>query len=222
MNRRSLIFLAVFSGLALVAADKPVWLAMELEDVEIRARLVRDAEEIAALVGGDLDREFILVELEVKPLYNTNVILTREDFELHAFRNNERSSAASPDQVAGESVLVLGKGQVTRSGGVFSESREPVIVGGAPGTGTQPKVLGNPSNRGIGGGTSSTVSIETEAETRSAATLLDRLGQQELPMGETRTTVRGYLYFQVNPKHGPKTLSLNYDGSAGESRIAFK
>jgi hypothetical protein len=111
-----------------------------------------------------------------------------------------------------------------QGGGVFSNSNDPVIIGGAPGTGSQPRRIDNPSNRGIGGGTTSTGTVEISAkEDKGAGTsLLDRLGNMELPMGETRAPVRGYLYFQLSQKYKPKKLGFTYDGTAGECKIRFQ
>ena len=77
--------------------------------------------------------------------------------------------------------------------------------------------MGVGSGSGVPGGIGS-----LSNETRPEATLLDRLQRLELPVGETREQVRGYLYFQVTPKHKPKHFVLGYDGSAGEYKIYFK
>ena len=100
----------ISGAVALIAAEPPLWVSAELDDVEFHARLVRDVNEIQSRLGDDLDREFILVELQVRPLYNSEVILSRDDFLLRSYRNNERSQAQSPDRIAGEAVLVLGEG----------------------------------------------------------------------------------------------------------------
>jgi hypothetical protein len=227
MRRVWLLLLACFLGLTASGAEKTQpseWFPAKLKDLEIKVRLVRDAAEITALLGSDLDKEYTLAEVELVPLYNTKVTVTRDDFLLRYYQNNERSVAESPDQIAGSSVLVLGKGVRSGGGNVFTQSDEPVIIGGAPGTGTRPRRIDTPGG-GIGGGTVGTTSsstTEVKQDQTAAATLIERLQQLELPMGETRSTVRGYLYFQINPKYAPKKLALNYDGSAGECRIEFK
>ncbi len=201
----------------LAGAEPPAWFTSELNDVVFKARLVRDVSEIQSRLGDDLDQEFILVELEVRPLYNSEVIIRRDDFLLRSYRNNERSPAQSPDRIAGEAVLVLGEGG-TASGGVFAQRNEPVLGAGVPGlagTGGPGGVFGG---GGGGGGGLPTVTEEK----RESSSLAGRLADIELPVGSTRETVRGFLFFQVNPKHKPKHLVLNYDGSAGECKIPFK
>ena len=204
------VWLAVLAALPVGAADRPVWRSAELDDVKFNTRLVRDLHEIQRLLGSDLDQEFILVELNVRPLYNSNVLLDREDFLLRSYRNNERSFAQSPDRIAGDAVLVLSQGRAKSSGGVFSQE----TVFGAPG-------LGRPGGLGGSVGSQSEIKV-TQGDSGGETTLLAKLGQIELPMGETRVPVRGYLFFQVNPKHKLKHLVLNYDGPAGKCKIPFK
>jgi len=150
--------------------------------------------------------------------------VSRDDFLLRYYQNNERSVAESPDQMAGSAVLVLGKGVKSGGGNVFTQSDEPVIIGGAPGTGTRPRRIDTPGG-GIGGGSvggTSTGTAEVKQDQVAATTLIERLQKLELPMGETRKTIRGYLYFQINPKYALKKLAFNYDGTAGECRVEFK
>ena len=187
MRRHLLAWLIAGAALPLVAADRPVWRSVELEDVVFNVRLVRDLRDITRLLGSDLDKEYILLELDVKPLYNATVQLSRDDFVLRSYRYGDRSFAQSPDRIAGEAVLVLTEGRA-RSGG--------------------------------GGG--SEIETRVSAETQEETTLIGRLKQLELAMGPTRTQVRGYLYFQLNPKNKPKHLAFMYDGSAGQCKIPFK
>ena len=203
------------------AAQPPPWITAELNDVLFRARLVRDVNEIQSRLGDELDREFILVELEVRPLYNSEIILRRDDFLLRSYKNNDRSTAQSPDRIAGEAVLVLGEGG-TAAGGVFADRSEPVFTGGLPGLGPPGTIGGRPGGGvGVGGGGGDGLPTVTETQ-RQTGSLAGRLARIELPIGPTRETVRGFLFFQVNPRHKPKHLVLNYDGSAGECKIPFK
>lgn len=220
MQRQLVAMIFCLLGTSLTAAERSEWFTAKLEDMELKVRLIRDTDEMRARLGSDLDREFIVVETEVRPLYNTKVVLNRDDFLLRSYRNNDRSRAQSPERIAGGSVLVVGSGRTTRGAGVFSESREPVVIGGAPGTGTRPRRIDGPAD-GIGGGGTSTTSIEVKEGKQSTTSLLDRLKEMELPMGETRTTARGYLYFQIDPKNKPKNLALTYDGELGECKIEF-
>ena len=198
------------------------WLSKRFDDAEISVRLIRDANDLKSLLGTDLEGDYVLAEIKVRPLYNSNVILTRDDFIMRSRRNNERSTSMSPEEIAGGSVLVLGSRRVsTGSPGVYSQENDPVIVGGTPGTGTRPRTLGG-QGQTFGSGTAGDQELTVNAEQRETTSLLERLQQHELPIGETRETVRGYLYFQVPAKHKLKHYQFTYDGNAGEFSVGFR
>lgn len=220
---QTIVLVGLWAAAGLAAADAPRWRSAILDDAAFQVRLVRDVAEIERLLGNDLDRDFILLEIDVRPLFNSNVKITRDDFRLRSYRNNQNSEAQSPDRIAGAEVLVLRDGQ-GGGGGAFAQ-QETIFLGGPPGTDGSPGSITNPGALGAGVGSGSGVPGgigSLSNETRPEATLLERLQRLELPVGETREQVRGYLYFQVNPKHKPKHLVLGYDGSAGEYKIYFK
>ncbi len=199
------------------AAD-PGWVHFKTDDAEFGARLVLGRDEVKSLLGNDLDGDYILVQLNIRPLYNYRLVLERDDFTLRSRRDNERSRGMSPDEIAGESVLVLGRRRAG-SGGVFGDSQGPVIPGN-PGTDNRPRRLpsGNPS---IGSGLSASGSTEVSRSERRQTPLLERLIEMELPIQETRAPVQGYLYFQVSAKQKKKHIRLMYDGPAGEFTMRF-
>ena len=198
------------------------WLSERFDDAVISVRLVRDANDLISLLGTDLDRDYVLAEIKVRPLYNSNVVLTREDFIMRSRRNNERSTAMSPEEIAGGSVLVLGSRRInTGSPDIYSQENDPVIVGGTPGTGTRPRTLGG-QGQSFGGGQAGDQELTVNAEQRETTSLLERLQQHELPIGETREPVRGYLYFQVPAKHKLKHYQFTYDGNVGEFSVGFR
>ena len=220
---RVLIY-AISAWLSLMAgqaAGGSEWKTEKLADAEFKARLVLDPAEISEVLGSDLDMDYILVEMEVRPLYNSKVNLRRDNFILRSRRDNERSSADTPDRIAGETVLIVGEGRARTGSGIFGQETGTVI-GGTPGTGTQPRrIPGQGGSFGNAGGSESTTA-SVKADKRETTSLLDRLTELELPIGETRTPVRGYLYFAVSAKQKQKHLELSYDGNVGEWMMPFK
>ena len=189
--------------------------------MEVKARLVRDREEMKQLVGSDLDGDFILVEMDVKPLYGAKIELKRDHFLLRTYRNNDTSTAQSPDRIAGDAELVLGKGE-TVTVGIYSQETNGIPVGGAPGTGTRPRRIGGGDNMAGGGIKTNGKGEVNQRNKESDGSVLARLQKNELPLGEVDDIVHGYLYFQLSPQEKPKNLTLNYHGPAGEFQILFK
>ena len=218
---RSWILLS--SVVALTAA--PVWAQTEwrtvrLEKVEISARLVNDVAQIQSLVGDELDREFIFVELKLRPFYDTRLQLSRDHFLLRSRADNESSQAQSPSRIAGSSVLALGEGRAGK-GGVFGESGGPMLGGGLPGSGGLPgRMGGRPTAIGSSGGGTAETTVKAKQDGGDGS-LEERLTRIELPLEETSDDVAGYLFFQVNPKNKLKRLVFYYDGPYGELEMQF-
>jgi hypothetical protein len=220
MPRTPLAAVLLFCAAAFPLGAQTQWETVRLKDVEISARLIQDVDRIVELLGDDLDKDFTLVEMRVKPMFDTVVELSRDDFTLRTFANNDSSNAQSPDRIAGSAVLTLGS-RTTGGGGVFSESREAVIVGGAPGTGTRPKRLGGVMDN-VGSSGTSTTETEIQSERREDDSLAGKLARLELPLEGSIEEREGFLYFQIPPKHKLKHLSLSYQGRYGEFKLTFQ
>ena len=215
---------AVYSFCLVLALAGPIagqtsWTTVTLEDVEFSARLIRDTNHIVSLLDNDLEGDFILIEMKATPLYNTVLALERTDFVFRSRADNERSDAQSPDRIAGSAVLAL-ETKKTSSGGIFSQSRDPLVVGGAPGTGTRPRRLDTVPDS-LGGTSGSSTEQTIRAEEAQTETLRDRLARLELPLTGTDDAT-GYLYFQVSPKSKLKRFELSYDGEHGEFGMKFE
>jgi len=46
--------------------------------------------------------------------------------------------------------------------------------------------------------------------------------EKEMPLGETRQPVSGYLYFPVDPKQKPKNFHLHYKGPRESAELRFR
>ncbi len=200
-------------------AAQTSWTRVTLEDVDFSARLIRDRDHIVSLLGNDLDGDFVLIEMKAVPLYNTVLALERTDFVFRSRADNERSDAQSPDRIAGSAVLAL-ETKKTSSGGIFAQDRDPLLVGGIPGTGTRPRRLETTPDS-LGGNSGSTFETSVRADQADSETLRDRLEGLELPLSGTDDAV-GYLYFQVSPKSKLKRFELSYDGAHGEFNMKFE
>jgi len=187
------------------------WSSAKLEDVEFEARVVRDLEQIEAILGDNLDKDFVLVEMRARPLYGTKLTFAHDDFLMRCRRDNDTSNAQSPERIAGTAVLALD--QTETSGGGFFQGA---------GAGTSVPVVGS-LGRGQQGGTGriSQSEVELTLETTDTETLVARLARLELPLTETDDDIQGYLYFQINPKRKLKHLELDYEGRFGEFRLQF-
>jgi hypothetical protein len=210
---------------AAAGADAPEWRKADLKDVAFEFRLVQDVAEIERLVGERLDDEFTLVEVRLRALYGTKVKLDRDEFTLRSFRGNLKSTAQSPDRIAGANVLTLREGRAA-TGGVMTQGREGIPVGGLPGSTGPPRRIGNniPTAAGIpvGGSTSTGQTTAQVSASQEDQSLHGRLERLELPLDAGDADVNGYLYFQLDPKQNQKHLSLTYDGQYGEFRIPFE
>ncbi len=215
-----ILWSVLLSAAALTAATLPEWYARTLEDAAFEARLVRDLTEIERVAGDRFEGDVVMVELKVRPLYGSRLELRRDDFLLRARHNNDTSPAQTPDRIAGSAVLELGK-ERSNSGGLFKDSTNSGVWGGAPGTGTRPRrIPGPPDVGGVGLGGEQRQTIDQRQGTEDP--VLDRLHDIELPLDTADEPVSGYLFFEIPSKVKRKHLELSYDGSLGEFLIEFK
>jgi hypothetical protein len=205
------------------AAAQTQWASARLQDVEFRARLIQEPEQIHALLGNDLYKEFMLVEVEIKPLYDTKLQLNRNDFLLRSRADNEKSSAQSPSRIAGAGVFSVEQKR-TGGGGVFGQSNDPLIIGGAPGTGTTPGRIDRVPNAIGSGSAGQAETVVRQTESDAPQTLQGRLESLELPFAETGADedLHGYLYFQVDPDNKLKHIVFYYDGVHGAFQVHFE
>ncbi len=222
---RAMRFSAILGALALalpgLAADPPPEaVTAKAEDLEITARLILDREAQIKAVGSDLNRQYVLVELTLRPRGGYPVAIRRDDFLLRSGRDNERSTGESPDRIAGGAVLVLGSKGGGR--GIHSEAGDPVFVGGLPiPGGGQPRRMGTQDNS-FGNAADAEQATVTTAPAGKPTPLLEALKQKELPQGEARKPVTGLLYFPVDPKQKAKNFWLHYKGPGGVCELRFK
>jgi hypothetical protein len=203
--------LAAESAAAAAADTSAAPVMARTEDVELFARLIIDRQAVANAVGSDLKRQYAIVELTVVPRGGYPVTISREDFLLRSERDNEHSTADSPDRIAGDAVLVLGPDGRT-------QPARTVLSGGLPGI-----RLGGPErHKGKQEDSSTGANAAAAADPAKQTALLNTLKEKELPLGETRKPVKGYLYFPVDPQQKAKNFHLHYKGPNGSCELRFK
>lgn len=194
------------------------WQTIRLDDVEVTVRLVRDVDQIEALLGDDLDKDFILAEIKLRPFYNTLMELDRNDFLLRTRSDNDSSVAQSPSRIAGSAVLALGEGSAV-GGGVMGQQGGPVFGGGIPGGGP----IGRRQPSGVGNaGVALSENTVSAKEAAGQEPLLEKLARLELPLEKTSRDITGYLYFQIDPKSKLKHLNFYYEGPHGKLQMQWK
>ncbi len=221
MKFRILLGIALATG-ALAAADGPAPVSAKTTEMEITARLINDKQGVQAAVGDELKRQYTVVEVTVVPRGGYPVKITRDDFLLRSERDNERATADSPERVAGAGVLVLGGSSAGRP--VYSQSGEPVFVGGMPGVpgSGPPRRMGTQDNQFGSGTANAPGESTTKAAQVKESPLEATLQQKELHFGEIRKPVTGYLYFPVDPNQKVKNFHLHYKGAGGVCELRFR
>src|SRR5579884_1527177 len=191
------------------------WFSAQSMDVEISARLIIDKQAVIDAVGSDLKRQYSLVELKVTPKGNYPVTLSRDDFLLRSERDNQHATADSPDLVAGPAVLVLTDTGATRPG--YASPGMPTAIPGLSGPKRKKNRDKTPEQGAVSG-----PEVQPPQSEKSSALLIAALQAKELPLGETRKSVSGYLYFPVDPQQKAKNFYLSYKGPNGVCEIRFK
>lgn len=205
------------AGVLVAAGETALWVTEKAADTEISARVILDKEAQVKAVGSDLNRQYVIVEVKLSPRGGFPVTFTREDFVLQSSRDAEKSTAESPERIAGPSVLVLGSRGETRP--VYSQSADPVYVGGLPGTGGRPRRLGSDDTYGNASGPAEATVAASQAK---VTPVLATLQEKEVPLGEVRKPATGYLYFPVDPKQKVKNFWLHYKGAGGTADLHFR
>lgn len=210
---------AVLLAVTVWAADKkPVTTRGANRDVEITATAYITAPDIKTALGAELGKDIVTVEVEVRPKSGKQVTLAADDFLLRSYKDGQKSNPYAASQIAGKGGLAL-TSVPAGGGGLMSQGNGPVW--GGVGGGMPQRLPGN--GTGIGNSASdpdSTEAVEKDAKKEKDDPLLALLKKKGLPEGETKETVKGFLYFPLEGKHKPKDLALVY--GSGASRIIME
>lgn len=180
----------------------------ENQDLILAITVYGDPESVKEIVGDDLGGHYVVAQVNVQPKYGKEIVIDRDDFVLRTDSNGERTRPMAPNQIAGNSALVLT--QTKESLGQGSEPRRGWSIGGGPiGMGTGGAKSGGESKGGPA----------TMQESDKENPLKKVLQEKMLPEGKLEKPVSGLLYF---PLEGQKLKQLEVIYGAKETRIAIR
>jgi hypothetical protein len=221
LSKLAVLGLGLVIGLP-AAPEKPEkpWVATyEADNLEVEATLL-DRESLKQQVGSDFDGTIIGVAIKLTPLLTEKdeLLVMLDNFQMFSAKDGQRAAPFYPSQLAGKGALVSSR---RYSGGAMVQSGPGQVIGGMPGTGTRPVMLGNPGTTMVGGD-KSTEGVSKVDETLAADPLLDTLKAKVLVDGKYSKPVSGLLLFGIEGKHKPKDLEIFYRGPAGKFTLKFK
>lgn len=184
------------------------------ENVEIKATVYVDRNEIKQKLGADPGPGIVLVDVMVAPKSDQPLKIDPDDFVLLAHDDGQRSRPFAPSQLAGDGALVLKPRGIN---GVSTANRGP-SYGGPWG---RPRQL--PGNNSGVGNSSVQEGVDSKMEKNETgdSELLAVLKKKVLPNKETKDELGGFLYFPLEGKHKLKNLAVLYRGPAGKLDLEF-
>jgi hypothetical protein len=183
----------------------------------MEARLYLDRAAVTEVVGAELDKGVVAVELTLTPRNGEKIQVSRDDFLLRSFKDGQKSGAFHPSQLAGNSVLRVSS-RPGQGGDIAMEDRGPVWggIGGPP-----RRIPGQSPGIGNTAVQEEAVAAVDDRESERENPTLAILKKKVLPEGEFDKPVSGQLYFLLEGKHKPKDITLDYKGPAGKISLEF-
>lgn len=191
------------------------------DDVDLKGTVLLTRAEVQQALGVDLGQGYVAVKITVTPKTGKPFAVSPDNFTMISRKDGERSTALTPSQIAGKSVLVVHPA-ARQPSGLGTVSSGPIWggIGGA-----RPRQLpGN--NNGVGNsssvesGTADATVGKEKGDTDTA--LMEALKAKGLGDIETKDEVSGLLYFALEGKVKPKDVSLLYKGPNSRLVIDFK
>jgi len=194
-------------ALLLTAAKKTVSTASgDNDDMILTATLHIDPADIKEMVGSDLDGHYVVAEVKVEPKYGKTVAIDRDDFLLRSHADNDHSKPFAASQVAGNTTMVITKGEAPKV-----KAKPTFSIGGmGGGMGNVPK---NDEYK------DAKATVKNSGDTVSP--LEKTLDEKILPEKKTDQPVTGLLYFPIE-KQKIKDLQLEYGGKENRITLQFK
>lgn len=211
---------ALLAALCFAADKGPPVAEGANEKVQIEAKLYTDQNAIKQLIGQELEKGIVVIEVRLTPKGGEPLKVWHDDFILRSDKDGQKSEPYDPGQIASNTVLTL---VYTYEGGeIRQEDRGPVWGGMG---GQRPGRLPGPNSGGIGNS-----GVQEKTDTRAGSgsdpeeaenPLLTALRAKVLTETETAEPITGLLYFPLSGKHKPKQIWLHYLGDAGKLDLQF-
>jgi len=200
-----------------LASDKREPVGETSDDVvDISATAYTTKDEIVQALGSPdaakLAGSIIVVNVNVRPLSDKPVKLSRDDFMLISNKDGQRAEPFEPSQIAGAGTMVVsvaGYGQVNAGrGGIWGGMGGPFGYPGGGGVGT--------------GGGATGAQAKVENKPGNADPLLTVLQKKILPEKSVLDPISGLLYFEIVGKVKPKDLEMRYTSTSGKLLMRFR
>ena len=220
MDRR-ILWIGFFLCCTVFAADKPAPVVRgENKLFAIEAKLFKDRDAVQKLLGEDIEKGIIALEITITPKGTEPMKLWREDFIVRSDKDGQKSEPYDPGQIASGSVLTLV--YTSEGGGTHRQDSGPVWGGLG---GTQPSRLpgdgGGFGNAGTVERVSGSNKIDGEADDSENA-LLEQLRATQLKEGEISGPETGLLFYPLEGKHKVRQIWLHYTGEGGKIDLQFR
>ena len=210
--------LGLVIGFLSLAADTRLAVGSDSnKNFDLQATLYNTQDDINKLIGEELGKGIIVIEVTITPREGKLIEVWREDFSLRSDKDGQRSEPYDPSQIAGSSVLELA---TTSHGTRVSRERTGPIWGGVGGN---PRRLPGKGEQVSLGSDNETMDVQARSGgSEPENELLAVLERKVLKEVETSEPVSGLLYFPLDGKHKIKQLELHYRGDAGALNLRFK
>ncbi len=217
MKFQALAWAALLVSTGAAATKGPAVASGENSLFRIDAKLYKDHEQVKQLLGNDIEKGIVVIEVTITPKEQP-VEIWRDDFIIRSDKDGQKSEPYDPGQIAGNSVLTLIYSY--EGAAVAHEDRGPVW--GGAGGGMPGRLPGQSGDIGNTAAVEKASATEIRDDPEEATNpLLRVLREKILPEKKITEPITGYLYYPLEGKHKPKQVWLHYVGEGGKIDLRF-
>ena len=225
MRFRALGLVLLICSLCYAAKKGPVTKRGENELFSIEATLYKDYGDVKNLVGFEIEKGVVVIEVKLTPKGEEAYPIWRDDFLIRSDKDGQRSEPYDPGQIASDTVLTLV--YTEGGGGDIANERQGPTWGGIPGQepGQTPTRLpeSGPGSFGNTGSVERVSGSRVEKDpTKGSNPELQTLREHVLAEEKITTPASGWLYYPLEGKHKTKQIWLHYVGDGEQIDLQFK